>query len=140
MDLSKSRPLVGLITDTLAACLVAGILSFAGPCTHPGGVNHPCFGASRAILATAAVIMVLSTIRIFEMDEGERRGLDLGIALIGAYVALPPGIIQDLCKFEFMPCVQVMAPYTRLIGTLIAVVAFADLIKRLTAIGKDAKA
>ena len=140
MDLSKSRPLVGLITDTLAACLVAGILTFAGPCTHSSAYHSPCFGASRAILAAAALIMVLSTIRIFEMDEGERRGLDLGIALIGAYVALTPGIIQDLCKFEFMPCVTVMAPYARLIGTLIAVAAFADLIKRLTAIGKDAKA
>ena len=131
MDLSKSRPLVGLITDTLAACLVAGILSFAGPCTHPGGVNHPCFGASRAILATAAVIMVLSTIRIFEMDEGERRGLSLAAALLGVLVALMPGVLVDLCADPAMRCVAVMRPFCVAVGVAIALAGGADLTVRL---------
>ena len=87
----KAQPAVGILLLCLDALLVAGLLTFGGPCDHlEGAVLSSCQFASRVVLAVGTVIGILAVVRIFETDEGERRGLSLSAALLGA-----------LCRYLF---------------------------------------
>ncbi len=126
MQNGKAQPLVGIILTALSALLLVGICGFAGPCgAHGDGTTGTCQWAARAVLA------VLSLVRIFEMDEGERRGLSLAAALLGVLVALMPGVLVDLCADPAMRCVAVMRPFCVAVGVAIALAGGADLTVRL---------
>ena len=84
MHTDKAEPMVGIVATTLSAVLILGMLTFAGPCAHEDGSAGTCLRAQRAVLGVGAVLLVLSLVRIFERDEGERRGLSLSIGLLGA--------------------------------------------------------
>jgi len=135
MDTNRAQPLVGIITTALSVLLVIGILTFAGPCgVHDDGSVSSCYWASRAILGAGVVLVVLSVVRIFERDEGERRGLSLGIALVGGLVAALPSILIDLCMMQTMRCHTIMKPFALAIGIALLVVGAADLTRRLLAL------
>ena len=132
MNLSKAEPLAGVITTALSVVLVAGILSFAAPCgVHDDGTVSSCFWAGRAVLGVGVVTAVLSVVRIFEQDEGERRGLSLAIALLGVLVAVLPGTLIDLCMMSTMRCHAVMRPFCLVVGALLVLVGGTDLVRRL---------
>lgn len=135
MDTNKAQPLVGIIATVLSALLVIGILTFAGPCgVHDDGSVSSCHWASRAILGAGVVLVILSVVRIFERDEGERRGLSLGIALVGGLVAALPSFLIDLCMMQTMRCHIIMKPFALAIGIALLVVGAADLTRRLLAL------
>ena len=90
----------------------------------------------RAVLGVAAVIGILAIVRMFERDEGERRGLSLGCALLGVLVATMPGLIVGLCADPAMPCNIVMRPFVVFVGIAIALVGGIDLVRRLLALGR----
>ena len=77
MNTSKPAPVVGVILLALSALLAVGLTTFAGPCQPHGDEVNTCFWVYRAVLGMDAVLGVLSIVRVFEMDEGERRGLSL---------------------------------------------------------------
>lgn len=134
---SKSQPLAGVVLTALAAILIAGLLSFAGPCEGMGG-DEPasCVWAARATLGIGAVIAILAIVRIFEMDEGERRGLSLACALLGFLSAALPGLIIALCTEPAMGCNAIMRPFVACVGIAIGIVGAADLTRRLLALRK----
>ena len=133
MDKPKAAPVAGVILLALSVLLVAGDATFAGPCAH-GGQTGSCLWASRAVLGAGAVLIVLSIVRVFETDEGERRGLSLGAALVGAFVAAVPGGLIGLCGDPSMQCNAVMRPFVMCVGAAIFLVGAVDLTRRLFAL------
>lgn len=135
MSDDKSQPLVGIILTVLNALLIVGVLTFAGPChVHDDGSVGTCLWAARAVLGVGIVCAVLSLVRVFERDEGERRGLSLGAALLGALAACVPIALIELCADQSMRCHTVMQPFVTVVGALIAVVGGVDLFLRLRAL------
>ncbi|MBO7673695.1 MAG: DUF4418 family protein [Atopobiaceae bacterium] len=129
---NKSQPIVGVVSLALSLLLVVGILSFAGPCgAHDDGSVSSCFWAGRALLGIGAVSMVLSLVRVFERDEGERRGLSLAIACLGVLVACVPGTLIDLCVSQAMRCHAIMQPFAMGVGIALLLVGGIDLTRRL---------
>ena len=131
MNNDKAQPLAGIILTVLSALLVVGILTFAKPCGAHNGAPSSCVWASRAVLGAGIVSFVLSVVRIFERDEGERRGLCLGVALVGILVACLPGVLIELCADASMPCNAVMRPFCMGVGIALAVAGGGDLTLRL---------
>ena len=137
MSQDKAEPLVGIVLSALSAVLVVGILTFAGSCgIHDGGLVSPCFWAGRAMAGVGLVSLLLSVVRVFERDEGERRGLSLSVALLGVLVVAIPGVLIDLCVEPTMRCNAIMRPFCTCLGVAIAVVGATDLVVRLLRIGK----
>ena len=89
------------------------------------------------MLGMGAVLAILAIVRIFETDEGERRGLSLGAALVGALIAATPGFIIELCADPTLHCNAVMRPFAMAVGALVFLVGAIDLVRRLLAIGKE---
>ncbi len=137
MGHDKASPLVGIILTALSLLLIIGVLGFAAPCgVHDDGSLGSCHWAARAILGVGVVLTVLSIVRVFERDEGERRGLSLAAALLGVLVACMPGVLIDLCMTQSMRCHAVMRPFVLFVGAAIAVTGGADLIVRLMRIAR----
>ena len=133
---SKSKPIAGVALTALATLLLAGAATFAGPCEAHGAEAASCVWAARATLGLGAVIAVLAIVRIFEMDEGERRGLSLACALLGFLSAAMPGLIIALCSDPTMRCNAIMRPFVACVGIAIGLVGTADLTRRLLALRK----
>lgn len=131
----KAAPIAGIVLTALAVLLIAGTATFAGPCTtHADETIPSCLWASRAVLGVGVVTAIISIVRIFETDEGERRGLSLAAALLGALVATLPGWLIGLCADASMQCNAVMRPFALCLGVAIFLVGAIDLTKRLLAI------
>ena len=136
----KASPLAGIILVVLTALLACGILTFAAPCPSPANAQvHVCLWASRAVLGVCAVLAIVSIVRVFETDEGERRGLSLAAALLGALAAVIPGFVIDLCADASMQCNSIMHPFVSCLGAAIFLVGAVDLTVRLLRIRKPAK-
>ncbi len=137
MEKPKAQPVAGLVLTALAALLLAGVATFAGPCEAHGGQDaSSCLWASRAVLGIGAVMAILAIVRIFETDEGERRGLSLACGLLGFLVAATPGLIIGLCADPAMHCNSVMRPFVIAVGIAVGAVGTVDLVRRLLAIKK----
>ena len=137
MENPKAQPIVGLILTALVAFLFIGIIVFASPCDVHSGQSEPsCLWASRAVLGISVVTAILAIVRIFETDEGERRGLSLSCGLLGFLIAAMPGSIIPLCADPAMPCNAVMRPFVLVVGIAIGLVGAVDLVRRLLAIRK----
>ena len=134
MKASKSEPVVGVILVALSLLLAVGLNTFAGPCQLHDGAVGTCFWAYRAVLGMDAVLGVLSLVRVFEMDEGERRGLSFAAALVGALIAATPGPLVGLCESASMHCQLVMRPFCLVVGVAVALVGGIDLTRRLLAL------
>ena len=135
MNNDKAQPLVGIILTVLSVLLVVGVLTFAKPCdVH--GVPSSCVWASRAVLGAGVVAFVLSAVRIFERDEGERRGLCLGVALVGILIACLPGVLIELCADASLPCNAVMRPFCMGVGIALAAAGGGDLTLRVVRLAK----
>lgn len=134
---SKAQPLVGIILTVLAVMLLAGLLTFAGPCASQVGEEaRSCLWASRALLGVDAVLLIIALVRIFEQDEGERRGLSFASALLGALIAVMPGTLIALCPDPSAQCNAVMRPFALVMGIAIALTGGIDLARRLLALRK----
>jgi hypothetical protein len=130
----KAQPAVGLLLTALVAVLLAGVATFAGPCSHTDGELPGCLWASRAVLGIGAVAGILAIVRIFETDEGERRGLSLACGLLGFLLAAMPGALIALCADPAMRCNSLMRPFVLCLGIAIGLVGGIDLTRRLLAL------
>ena len=132
----QASPLVGIILLILSILLVVGNHTFAAPCAMHDGAWGPCHWIERALLGVNVVLIVISGVRVFERDEGERRGLSFACACLGVLVALLPGFLIETCVDSTMACNEAMRPFVHCIGIVIALVGGTDLVMRLRAIGK----
>lgn len=103
---------------------------------HVAGEVPSCQWASRAVIGAGVVVFILAVVRIFETDEGERRGLSLSCSLIGFLIAFIPGFIIGLCVDSTMHCNEVMRPFVMCAGIAIGIIGAVDLTRRLLAIRK----
>ena len=134
---SKAQPLVGIILTVLAVMLLAGLLTFAGPCASQVGEEaRSCLWASRALLGVDVVLLIIALVRIFEQDEGERHGLSFASALLGALIAVMPGTLIALCPVPSAQCNAVMRPFALVLGLALALTGGIDLARRLLALRK----
>lgn len=134
---SKPAPIVGVILSALSLLLAIGLRTFAAPCeTHGAGAVDMCHWACRVILGMDAVLGVIALVRVFELDEGERRGLSFSAALVGALIAATPGWLIALCENPTMCCQSVMRPFCLFVGVAVALVGGVDLTRRLLALRK----
>ena len=141
MENPKAQPIVGLILTALAAFLFIGIIVFASPCDVHSDQSEPsCLWASRAVLGISVVTAILAIVRIFETDEGERRGLSLSCGLLGFLMAAMPGLIIALCADPTTQCNVVMRPFIVVVGVAIGAVGTVDLARRLLAIRTNSAA
>lgn len=132
----KAAPIVGVILTLLAILLFAGLATFASPCASHGDGAPVCFWAFRALLGAGGILAIISIVRIFETDEGERRGLSLAAALLGGLIAAIPGGLIELCADASMTCNVVMRPFALCVGAAVFLVGAIDLARRLLAIRK----
>ena len=95
-----------------------------------------CHWAYRVVLGMDAVLGVISLVRVFELDEGERRGLSFSAALVGALIAATPGWLIALCEDPALHCQSVMRPFCLAVGIAVALVGGIDLTRRLLALRK----
>ena len=132
----KAQPAAGIALLCLDVILIAGLLLLPGPCAQHGSPDNvpSCYWACRASLGVAAIVAILAIVRIFETDEGARRGLSLACALLGVLVALMPGVIIELCADPTMSCNAIMRPFAIGLGVCIALVGGIDLTRRLLAL------
>ena len=134
---SKAQPLVGIILTALAVVLLAGLLTFAGPCAvQAGEETRSCLWASRALVGVDAVLLIIALVRIFEQDEGERRGLSFASALLGVLIAMMPGTLIALCSDPSTHCNAVMRPFALALGIAVVLTGGIDLTRRLLALRK----
>lgn len=134
-DMTKAQPAAGVALTALAALLIAGVSVFAAPCdAHGADEPMSCLWASRAVLAIGAVAAVIAIVRIFERDEGERRGLSFSCALLGFLAAAIPGPIIALCADASMSCNTAMRPFVLVVGLAIGLTGAVDLTRRLLAL------
>lgn len=141
MENPKAQPIVGLILTALVALLIIGVVVFAGPCDVHSSQSEPsCAWAWRAVLGISVVTAILAIVRIFETDEGERRGLSLSCGLLGFLMAAMPGFIITLCADPATHCNVVMRPFIVVVGVAIGTVGTVDLARRLLAIRTNSAA
>lgn len=136
VNTSKPAPATGVILVALSSLLAVGLTTFAGPCQSHGDEVRTCLWAYRAVLGMDAVLGVLSVVRVFELDEGERRGLSLAAALMGVLIASTPGLLISLCDGASMRCQVAMRPFCLAVGAVVALVGGIDLTRRLLALRK----
>ena len=129
----RPSPFVGIVLVALAGLLAYGLLAFAGPCAHDAA---SCVGAQRVLLGMDAVLGVIALVRVFELDEGERRGLSFSAALVGALIAVTPWLLIDLCADASMTSNVMMRPFTTCCGGAAFLVGATDLTRRLLALRK----
>ena len=137
LDSTKAQPKVGIILTALAVLLGAGLLTVAGPCAVlDTDKTRSCLWASRALIGVDAVLLIIALVRIFEQDEGERRGLSFASALLGALIAVMPGALIALCPDPSAHCNAVMRPFALVLGIAVALTGGIDLTRRLLALRK----
>ena len=135
LDSTKAQPKVGIILTALAVLLGAGLLTVAGPCAvQDTDKTLSCFWAFRALFGVDAVLLIISLVRIFEQDEGERRGLSFASALLGVLMAVMPGTLIALCADPSAQCNAVMRPFALVMGIAVALTGGIDLARRLLAL------
>ena len=117
--------LLPIICAVLAAVLLLGLLSFAGPCVHADGSSATCAGASHAIVACAAVgLACLIAAAVLAVRRARVAGILAAVAaLAGLAVAILPGSLLPLCMMHSMRCWTLMRPFSLVCGVLLAVLA-----------------
>lgn len=117
-----------IVEIVVAALLVVGLLTFAGPCgVHDDGTVSPCFGTSHVLVALGAVACLVGVVRLFNLGAGVYKVLAACIGLIGLAIAVLPGNVLGLCMMATMRCHAIMRPFAIAMGVALVVVACVDL-------------
>ena len=125
----KSFSVLALVQ--LIACLLflAGLLTAFAPCAaKEDGSFMTCHWAGSAVAGLAAVLCVMSVIRLAARDHRVRIGLDLAVIPTALLAAMTPGKLIGLCMMADMRCRSVMRPATLIFSVLILVLAGIDLV------------
>ena len=127
--MKKSLSILALVQ--LIACLLflVGLLTVFAPCApKEDGGFMTCHWAGNAAAGLAAVLCVMSVIRLAARDRRLRMGLDLAVIPTALLAALTPGRLIGLCMMADMRCRSVMRPAMLVFSVLILVLAGIDLI------------
>ena len=133
MKNNSATRILGVIVAVLAAVLVIGVLTFAGPCMHDDGSTSVCHTAQIAIIGGGVAIAVLAVVSMFLGSSKAVGALLLLAAAGGVFVALSPGTLFPLCMMSTMRCHLAMQPFAQFIGIAIAAISLIAGIRALRA-------
>lgn len=122
------RPTLGamdLVLVVVALLMVTGFRTVAGSCAHAGGEAHACAMAGRVLMVLGFVGAALALLRTLSADLATKRSFDLLILIVGVLVAVLPGTTLTLCAEAGMTCRTIMAPFARVAGVVLGLVAIA---------------
>lgn len=123
-----ARPKAGIpdaIIMGIAIIFVVGLKTFAGACVHDDGSAAACEIAAGTLFGLGLVAVVIAIMRIRANDYSSKRSYDIILIVLGLIFALAPGNLLDICTGEYMQCVNVMLPFARIMGCLLAGCSFA---------------
>ena len=127
--MKKSFPVFALLQLIVCLLCLAGLLTVFAPCApKEDGSFMTCHWAGSAAAGLAAVLCVISAIRVAARDRKLRMGLDLAAIPTALLTALTPGKLIGLCMMADMRCRSVMRPATLIFSVLILVLAGIDLV------------
>lgn len=113
-----------VVLTIVPAVYLAGIRSFAGPCTHADGPVAACVFSGHILLGLGAVALVLAIMRLMGANKSTKRSFDLFLAIVGILIAFLPGNTLALCESASMTCRTIMLPFSRVLGIALALCAF----------------
>ena len=125
--MKKSLSVLALVQ--LIACLLflVGLLTVFAPCApKEDGGFMTCHWAGNAAAGLAAVLCVMSVIRLAARDRRLRMGLDLAVIPTALLAALTPGRLIGLCMMADMRCHRLMVPGVTVCAVLIVLAALLD--------------
>lgn len=124
MASSKATKVLGGIQVGAAVLLVAGILTFAGPCApHEDGTAATCAQASWGLIGLGVMLAGAALAQLAVEVKAARLVCAALCLVLGILVVLMPGGILPLCMMETMHCQAVMKPFAQLIGAIVAILA-----------------
>lgn len=120
MGVAKKR-LFHVILLVLAALLIVGVLTFAGPCVHEDGSAAVCQSAAHAVLFAGAASFACALAALLVHNAKASGVLAIAAACCGAFAAAAPGTLFGLCMMQTMRCWTVMQPFALVVGVAIAI-------------------
>lgn len=125
MTASPVFKVLGIAQIALAVLLVAGVLTFAGPCVHEDGSAATCAQASWGIIGMGVMLLGASIAQLVVEGKVARIATAVLCAILGVIIILVPGTILPLCMMETMSCQAVMKPFAQLCGGLTILLSIA---------------
>lgn len=119
-----------IVVVIVAALIVVGVLTFAGPCVHEDGSEAMCTSAGRGILILGIAALIAAVVRLFT-PKLAKAALAVVDAVLGAGIALLPGTLVPLCMMETMRCQAVMKPTATLLGIVLAIASAVAVVQAL---------
>lgn len=116
MKASFALRALGVIQVATALFLVAGVLSFAGPCVHDDGSPITCAQASWGIIGMGVMLMGAALAHLVVEGRVARVVCSALCAFLALIVMLVPGPILPICPVETMHCQAVMKPFALACG------------------------
>ena len=116
-----------LIMAAAGAVLVAGVLTFAGPCVHDDGTAATCATAAQAVLGAGIVALVAGLAAAFMRSVQAQTILAIAGIVAGIFATIAPGGLFPLCMMQTMRCWTLMRPFAIALGVLIAIASAAVL-------------
>lgn len=118
MDILKAKPwhVAALI---IAAVLIIGVLTFAGPCVHEDGSLAACNGAANAILYAGIAGCIAALVSLLAGNPKVSGACALIVACCGAFAAAAPGTLFGMCMMQTMRCWTVMRPFALVCGVVL---------------------
>lgn len=118
-----AQKVLGIIQILIAALLVVGVLTFAGPCVHEDGSAAMCSTASQGIIGGGVLLLIGAILQLVIKSRVSRIAFAVVCIVAGVFVILAPGTIFPLCMMAEMHCQAVMKPFAMLCGGAAAIVA-----------------
>ena len=124
----KKHSVWPVVIVVLAVIGAIGSMTFFGPCVHEDGSFGACHWAGQAVTGIAALLLVISLVRLLFPDAGVRMGLSAAMIPTAVLGALMPGVLIGLCMMDNMRCHSVMRPFTVIMSVLEILAAVLDMI------------
>lgn len=116
-----------IVLLVLSAVLLAGVLTVFAPCApKEDGSRMTCHWAGSAVAGVAAVLTVISLLRLLVKDAKAKLGLDLAMLPASLLALLLPGKLIGLCMTADMRCRSVMTPAVTALSILLFAAAAVD--------------
>ncbi|MBQ3301453.1 MAG: DUF4418 family protein [Eggerthellaceae bacterium] len=135
----KRNPALAIVF-VLAVLLVAGVLTFAGPCAHEDGSHGTCYDTSLFLVGIGCVAAVAAVAALVVRVRFASGALSVVAALAGALAALAPGSLLPLCMMATMRCWTVMRPFAMACGIAIFVCGVVGAVRAFKERGKASRA
>lgn len=123
MSKDSASKALGVVIAVLAAVLVVGALTFAGPCVHDDGSASACQASQFGIVGAGAVALIAAIASLLVKNRAATSALLFVAAAAGLFAAFAPGNLLALCMMSSMRCRAVMQPFAQFAGVALAAVS-----------------